>query len=143
MKLWNILGWIWAFPITCLGMLYSFLFQTLGYYKFDQFTQDQLALVWIVKDDCPAWLAALWKDWGGHTIGNVIVLKQPNDTTLVHEKQHVKQCMQLGIFQPVLYVLCYAIIKIACNSSHPYYDNPFEIDARRAAGQMIDIAGQK
>ena len=60
---------------------------------------------------------------------------------LRREQEHVHQCMVLGVFQPILYGLNYLTIKIACRHSDPYYSNSFEIDARRAAGQVVDVEG--
>jgi hypothetical protein len=49
--------------------------------------------------------------------------------------------MRLGIFQPIMYGLNMLAIKVGCPGSDPYYDNCFEIDARRSAGQVIDVVG--
>ena len=80
-------------------------------------------------------------------MGSIVVMKKfeegskYSETTLVHELNHTKQCMRLGIFQPILYGLSYLAIKIGCSESDPYYSNPFEVDSRRVAGQVIDVEG--
>jgi hypothetical protein len=103
------------------------------------------ALVWILNNDkIPAWLENYWNRINGHASGQVVVLKYPPDVkamTLKHEQKHVDQSLRLGIFWPIFYYGAQLGIKLGCPGSDPYYDNPFEIDARRAAGQIIDIVG--
>jgi hypothetical protein len=139
----KILGYTWAAPVTFFGLTYSSVFWAFRWHKWHGVEGD--ALVWTVDSDrAPKWLNGLWTKWGGHTIGNVIVLKNPpreGTSLLVHEQQHVLQCMRLGIFQPLLYGMNMLAIKIGCPSSHPYFDCPFEIDARRAAGEPVDVVG--
>ena len=140
----RVLGFIWAAPVTVVGLIYATLFTWAGWYS--RLGPRGDALVWQLNaDKSPAWLNAKWQRWGGHTIGNVVVMKYSPDTdrgrvTLRHEQEHVHQCMVLGAFQPILYGLAYLGL-LTCRHAHPYYDNPFEIDARRAAGQVIDVVG--
>ena len=142
-KVKKYLGYAWASPMTLFGVVYASAFKALGWYKWHGVEGD--ALVWLARPSTgPAFLSRLWTGWGGHAMGNVIVLNDnaPNKARiLVHEQKHVDQMMRLGIFQPIIYGLCYVGIKLGCPGSSPYYDNPFEIDARRAAGQVIDVVG--
>jgi hypothetical protein len=142
-KVKKILGYVWAGPVTAAGLIYSGTFKTLGWYAWYGVNGD--ALVFVVDEvKSPAWLLSAWKKWAGHTIGNVVVFKSiPDDKslTLTHELKHVDQCMRLGIFQPIMYGLNMLAIKLGCPGSDPYYTNPFEIDARRAAGQIVDVEG--
>lgn len=142
-KLKRGLGYLWASPLTVLGVAYAFTFEVFRWYRWFGISDD--AMVWIVDKGAPSWLTWLWKGWGGHAIGNVVVLRsQPagsESIILRHEKRHVEQCMKLGILQPLVYLINFLAIKIACPDSHPYYDNPMEIDARRAAGQVVDVIG--
>lgn len=137
-------GYVWAAPLTLLGLIYTLAFQQLGWYKCLGKHGD--AWIWqLVPDKSPTWLDKMWLRWGGHAIGNVVVVKvditsDRGKITLRHEQEHVRQCMTLGIFQPILYGLAYIALKF-CKNAHPYYDNPFEIDARRAAGQVVDVIG--
>lgn len=143
-KVQRILGFIWAAPVTVVGLLYVTLFTALGWYKHSGTFDD--AVVWnVVADKAPKWLNGLWLHWSGHTVGNVVVMKPDVGSDrfkliLRHEQEHVHQCMVLGVFQPLLYSAAYMGLKF-CRYAHPYYDNPFEIDARRAAGQVIDVIG--
>lgn len=140
----RVAGHIWAAPLTLLGLTYVTLFTLLGWYRRIGVHGD--AIVWQpVAERTPGWLDKAWMKWGGHCIGQVVVVKYDLDTDrgrtlLRHEQEHVHQCMVLGVFQPVLYGLAYLGL-LFCRHSHPYYDNPFEIDARRAAGQVIDVIG--
>ena len=140
----RVLGIIWAAPVTAVGLTYVTLFTMLGWYKHLGTRGD--ALVWQLKaDKLPGWLSKSWTKHAGQTFGNVIVLRYDPDTdrgraTLRHEQEHVRQFMVLGIFQPILYQLVSLGLRF-CRHAHPYYDNPFEIDARRAAGQVVDVVG--
>ena len=136
----KILGYLWASPVTIVGLLYVNLCYLLGWYDWVALRGD--GLVWRVNDSSPSWLKKLWKNWGGHAIGNVVVLNtsvELDSKTLTHELKHVDQVMRLGVFQPIIYGLNLFAIKLGCPGSNPYYDNCFEIDARRAAGQPVDM----
>ena len=139
----KILGYLWASPVTLVGLLYTTAFWALGWHTWVGCHGD--GLIWKVnREKSPRWLNKLWNRWAGHAIGNVVVLNQPyihDNTTLIHELKHVDQVMRLGVFQPIMYGLNLLAIRIGCPGSDPYYSNPFEIDARRAAGQTIDIEG--
>ncbi len=138
------LGFIWAAPLTLAGLVYVAVFAAAGWYKSLGWHGD--AAVWqFVPDKSPSWLASMWQRWAGQTIGNVVVIKHNVDTdrgriVLRHEQEHVRQYMTLGIFMPIIYALAWLGLKLS-RYSHPYYDNPFEIDARRSAGQVIDVIG--
>lgn len=142
-KLFKLLGYIWSAPVTVFGLLYVLFMSLMGWYRWWGVESD--ALVWIVNvEKAPDWVLKRWEKWGGHTVGNVVVLiKDPDEkhVILTHELVHVRQCMILGVFQPVMYALIYLSIKASCKHSDAYFDNSFEIDARRACGQTIDIVG--
>lgn len=135
--------YVWAAPVTLIGLIYVILFKALGWYTFEGRHGD--GLVWQLNPQkAPTFLMKYWKNWAGHAIGNVVVLRnniEQNPRTLRHELKHVDQVMRLGVFQPIVYGLCLLAIRFGCPGSHPYYSNPFEIDARRAAEQIIDIEG--
>ena len=142
-KIKKYMGYVWASPLTLLGVTYAGLFAAFGWYKWARVDGD--ALVWKASlNDCPLVLRSYWGSWAGHAIGNVVVMNDKyldKPKFLLHEQKHVDQMMRLGIFLPLIYGLCYVGIRWGCPGSHPYYDNPFEIDARRHAGQIIDIIG--
>jgi hypothetical protein len=144
-KLKTVLGVIWAAPLTLIALLYVGLFTALRWYSYHGISHD--ALVFLTnKSRMPKPLANSWANWGGHAIGNVIVLNvEPGarrfETLLKHESVHVAQCMRGGVFAAIAYPLCMLFIKWMCIASDAYYSNPFEIDARRAAGQTVDVEG--
>jgi hypothetical protein len=143
-KLLKVLGYVWAAPVTVFGLIYVAVMCLAGWYRWHGHEDD--ALVWLVNvDKIPGWLTKIWDFWGGHTVGNVVVLKaSPTDDpgVLLHEQQHVYQCMVLGVFQPIMYTLICLTILACCRNAHFYYDSPFEIDARRGSKQLIDIVGE-
>jgi hypothetical protein len=143
MKSWQkYLGFIWASPVTALGLAYTSLFQALGWYEWKGI--QPTALVWRVKHPLPKILSKFWNGWRGHTIGNVVVLNTDNDVNdrvLRHELVHTRQYMRLGVLHPLVYLICLAAAKFGCDDCDPYYDCIFEIDARRSAGQIVDIRG--
>lgn len=138
------LGYLWGAPVTLVGLVYVLPCWGLRWYRWTGVHGD--GLTWRVDHErSPSWLKRYWSSWAGHAIGNVVVLNQaPEDSpvTLKHELKHVDQVMRLGVFQPLVYGLSFLAIKLGCPGSNPYYSNPFEIDARRYAGQIIDIEGQ-
>lgn len=139
----RILGFAWAWPVTMWALMYVGIFNLFGWYKHLGVRGD--SLVWVCDlSAMPKWLAKLWAGWAGHTIGNVVVLRDEPDTdrmktVLVHEQEHVRQYMVLGVFMLPLYALSWLVIKVAFKRSHPYYSNPFEVEARRAADQTVDV----
>jgi hypothetical protein len=126
----KILGYIWASPVTLIGLIYSCLFWLLKWHKWQGIEHN--CLIWqINRDKAPKWLLKLWTNWNGHAIGNVVVLNTNDPKTLIHESKHVDQVMRLGVFQPIFYLLNMLIIYLGCSGSHPYRDNIFETDARK------------
>jgi hypothetical protein len=144
-KIKKYIGYAWAAPMTIFGLVYVGLYTIMGWYRWHGVEGN--ALIWIVNsDEIPNWLTAYWKKLNGHASGNVVVLKHPPDvkaTILKHEQKHVDQFMRLGLFWPIFYYGIEVAIKFGCVGSDPYYDNPFEIDARRHAGQLVDIVGMR
>lgn len=144
-KFLRALGFAWALPLTVAGALYACLFTLLGWYRWLGKRDD--AFVWLLNDPLPPWLTLLWAKTSGQAVGNVVVLRYDPDTdrgrtTLRHEQEHVHQAMVLGgILFPIAYLLSSLVIKVACPYSDSYYSNPFEIDARRASGQTVDVEG--
>lgn len=143
-----IVGMLWASPITAVCFIFYVLpFWVLGWYRYVGFYET--AWVWKLQETAPSFVHKLWSGWAGHALGNLVVMIEEPDISrytgviLTHELQHVDQCMRLGIFQPIMYGLNNLIIRFGCKNSHPYYDNPFEIDARRGAGQIIDVKARK
>lgn len=142
-KIKKYLGYVWASPVTAFGLAYVCLYTSFGWYRWYGIEGD--SLVWVVNNEkLPNWLLEYWKRLNGQASGNVVILKYPPDArgmTLRHEQKHVDQAMRLGIFWPLFYYGSKLGIMLGCPGSDPYFDNPFEIDARRAAGQVVDVVG--
>jgi len=62
-----------------------------------------------------------------------------NERTVLHERQHAVQNFYGGIFHWMLYLGHSVFIFIFQKDKHAYADNWFERDARRAAGQKVDL----
>lgn len=145
-KLKDIVGILWAFPVTFLMLLYVLPLWALKKYKFDGTFKTALVWSYDIKKvtQLDVFLEKAWKNWAGHAAGNVIVIKNTFDVktrmmTMVHEYEHVRQSMVLGAFFPIVYLFILFIMKLVMKQSHPYYSHPFEIEARRVAGQIVDI----
>lgn len=136
----RILGHTWCAPLTIFGLIYALVFTTLGWYSWD--SRQGSALVFNTSK-MPQWLEKLWRGWAGHTVGHVVVLSvvetRARSITLRHEQEHIAQMMRLGVFHPVIYLIIMGVIKLSCKNIEPYKMNVFEIDARRAAGQPVDL----
>jgi len=140
------LGMLWCSPITFVGGIYAWLFTVFGWYQY----VGWIGHAFFFKtnpEKMPKFLTNIWIKWNGHCMANVIVMREdPNSSkqfqrSSIHELAHADQCMRLGVFQPILYSLVWVANKIGCPRNDSYYDTIFEIDARRAAGQIIDIKG--
>jgi hypothetical protein len=79
-------------------------------------------------------------------LGNVVIINacadpQRRSIFIKHEQAHVQQAMRLGIAYPVFYAVIWLGIAMACPRSKARFSHPFELDARRNAGQVIDVEG--
>jgi hypothetical protein len=125
-------GHLWMLPNTIASALYLCAFRLLGWVEYKG-TTDVAILLTVPQG---TWLdrKVLKGRWGGWAAGAFIVVREPyiNSITLqLHEERHIKQQMIFGIFQPVLYLLSGLAMVIV--GKHFYRDNPFEVDARKAA----------
>ena len=68
------------------------------------------------------------------TLGHVVIAANAADLQRLraHEQVHVRQCERWG----PLFLPAYLIAGAAqwCRGGHPYWDNPFEVEARRLGG---------
>ena len=98
----------------------------------------------LAKEDLEPWYIAAWKDWSGWS-GPMVIIRRDNmdaasiDRTRKHEIRHCWQQFIFGIFHYPFYLLMSIFIWLFLKAKHAYLDNPFERDARRAAGQRVDI----
>ena len=133
------LQWIWALPITVWGFLITLPFLALGQLRVVRLNDLVLEMVSVEG----RWYERTWmKKWAGFCTGAVIVYRHDyvgSERTEKHERQHAKQCYWFGIFQPIAYFSHCLFIWFFQKNKHAYLDNWFERDARRAAGQPVDI----
>jgi hypothetical protein len=135
----NIAKTLWALPVTIVGHLIAWTMVFLKGYEFIRI-EDRVSY-FHVSDNAPAFVKKLWNKWAGNTIGEVIVMNVPVDSSYwnfikIHELEHVRQCRKQGIFTPVVY-LC-GMLSAWASDENPYSMNPAEIAARRAAGEKIE-----
>lgn len=145
-RLLRALGCAWASPLTLLGLAYACTFDViLGHYRYIGRHGD--ALAWEPnRTKLPKWLARFWRARPGQAFGNVIIVSADPNTrvghsVLSHEQDKVRQMMVLGPLWPILYALVWLVIRVACPRSSPHFSHPFDVEARRAAGQVIDVEG--
>lgn len=139
------LGWTWAAPLTLLGLCLVGVVASLGWCSSVGRRED--ALVWLVAPSCPSWLRRWW--WlheDAHALGNVVVTGVDPDNhlgrvVLRHQQARVGQMMRLGVLYPLAWATVWLIIRWTCVHSMARYTHPFAVDARRAAGQLIDVEG--
>lgn len=147
-KFW--LGALWASPVTLVVLLFYVLpFTAFGWYRYTG--RRELAWVYVMTDKAPGFVKSLWGHWGGQAMGNVIVFKRDPDMAsradvarVKHEMTHVLQCMYLGPFAPVAYFSIFLVGKVFerfVGRFDAYHDHPFELHARRCAGQVVDVVG--
>lgn len=137
------LGYAWGSVNTLIGLFYVLPLVLLKWYSYShamKTPKGAKAFVVLVNfNKAPKWLCKLWSgDWYGHTFGNIIVLRSLNDIKQpVHESVHVDQFMKFGpVFLP-LYGLTIACAHLV--GERGYFMCPFEIAARRYAGQTVDV----
>lgn len=135
----------WAFPATLFGVFIASFFDVIvGWLTYLGRRDD--AIVWSLNERAPKWInTRLFGFHNALVVGNIIVLRHYIDDdrsafVIRHELEHVKQWMTLGIFMPIAYMLCWLVLQTS-RHAHPTYDHPMEIDARRAAGQVVDVIG--
>jgi len=136
-----------------LGLLPGTLLVWLGYIlpawklRWIRFDDRPAPFVWsfVLRSRAPDFYHRYWEDWMGWSGPCVIITKQdPSDSdryarTLQHELEHCRQQFRFGIVFYPLYALMFGIIYVMYPDLHPYYDNPFEVGARKAAGQRVKI----
>jgi len=143
MRFLSVLGSVWALPMTLIGLTYVLLFQILGWYVWCG--RYGHALVWCPRvKKIPSRISGPWKRLSSQVIGQVVVVRFDPESRwgsrlLPHAQAHVRQAMRLGPFYFVFYALSALIIRLSCRDLHPYWSNPFELEARMAAGQPFDM----
>ena len=142
-KFLYILGFLWALPLSLpVWILGLFLLATKQIERFH--VTEKFEFVWDLEDDGYFFKGAFEKrDFWGFSFGNNIFIKDRDDKRykrgIKHESRHCFQSYYLGIAFPLIYILEALIIYFFVKEEHSYYDNWFEIDARKYAGQLLNI----
>lgn len=89
------------------------------------------------------WYSRLWRDWYGWSGPCVMICRflepEARERTFLHELEHCKQQFRWGLLFYPAYIVSSIWILLFRRNKHSYYDNPFEVAARKAAGQRLDI----
>ncbi|HEV7515404.1 MAG TPA: hypothetical protein VGR07_03815 [Thermoanaerobaculia bacterium] len=122
----KLLRYAWAFPVTSLGLLAALL--TLGTGGEVRRSAGTLE----VHGGFARWFLRRLVGAQAMTLGHVILGVAPwaLDAYRQHERAHVRQCEQWGIFFLPVYLL--ASLWAALQGRHYYRDNWFEVDAERS-----------
>lgn len=130
----EILGFIWALPVTVLGLL--LLLVSGGWMG----TNRLVGLRFWFIPRCPWW----WpKRFGAMCLGGISFVRftdgyatiPPEGRTAIHEDEHRRQCWIFGPFMIIFYPLA---CLWALAYGKPYRANFFEIMARHVAGQRLE-----
>lgn len=137
------LGFFWALPMSLLGWIFGLLLLVLRQTEFPK-VQENWTFIW----DLTNWgwffkKAMDARGWVGFSIGNNIFVKDVDGVrwkrTLDHETAHCYQWFSLGLLFPLVYILESVRVYFLEKKLHSYYDNCFEIEARKCAGQPVEI----
>ena len=139
----KILGILWSLPACLVGWVFGILLVL--FFQIEKFkVQKDWTFVWDFKED--GWffkLAMGEHGWVGYSIGNNIFIEDLDDErwirTLIHENTHCLQWYRWGFLFIFVYVIESLRIYFLEEDKHSYYDNKFEIEARKAAGQTVVI----
>jgi len=153
----RLLGFVWTLPATIVVWLFYIIpFWAGGALRYDG-SPSFLVARFVLTGQC-GWYYRAWNDWTGWAGPCVMILRtsrpycdqllsalSDSDPWLAHrerwhrivdhELRHCAQQFLFGVFYYPVYVLLSMAIYLFLSHLHPYFDNPFEVDARRAAGQ--------
>jgi len=138
-----LLGWLWLLPISILGLALGFLLLVMRQIERVKRCTDG-TIIWDLADYGWFFREAFYdRGWAGFSFGCHIFVKDMQEArlarTVEHETRHCYQQYVFGVFFYPVYLLHSVWVWLFQRKKHSYYDNWFEIDARRAAGQLINI----
>lgn len=142
-KILYLFGFLWSLPVSVFGWLLGLFLLVTG--QVERFwVTEKLEFVWDMEDDGNFFKNAFAKrGFWGMSLGNNIFIKDKDDVrhkrSFKHESRHCIQYYMLGIFHPIVYIIDSVCIYFFNTEKHSYYDNFLEIDARKTAGQPINI----
>lgn len=143
----KLLGFVWLLPATIpFWLFYLFPLMLSGNIRFSGWEGFGIARFVLVGRS--GWYWRLWRGWVGFGGPCCLIHKPMSDgpvlrRTIAHERRHCLQHFVFGPFFFPAYLLCSAAIwvygTVTDADVHAYLDNPFELDARKAAGQPVTI----
>lgn len=156
----KVLGFLWLLPATVLVWLFYVLpLWVIGEIKYEGKADT---FIWIFQNPIgKSYYDKLWAKWAGWS-GPCVYIYKPylqkdypwisqedldkyTETTRVHEVRHCVQQFVFGVFHYPLYALESAriwflnLFRPYEKKKHIYLFNRFEIDARKAAGQTVNV----
>lgn len=134
---------IWSFPTMALSFLFVILPLLIARQLESRGWRDG---AWDLVTRPGSWMRRKYAGkWGGFSQGWCVVYLDDDDyknqQTRDHERVHLAQQLILGVFQWVFYIQFSVVVWLACRTLHAYKANPFELDARRRAGESIANLG--
>lgn len=129
----RVLLYLWVVPVSILGLLVASIGRASG---------GSLSVVNGVIEAAGGWPARIMRrglPFSGAvtalTLGHVVIgiSRSALRATRAHERAHVRQFERWGLFLLVAYPLAGAFVWL--RGRHPYYDNPFEREARAAENE--------
>lgn len=138
---WGLTLLSWAYPLI-MGLIFKdFVFD--GFYGI--FPKFRLATKEDTDDPIEPWHANAWRDWNGVGLHWYMCYRRPHPRTIIHEGTHLWQQFFCGLmfwviyFGHMLWILITQRIKGKPYTKHPYLDCVWERQARKRAGQLVDI----
>ncbi|HWB54025.1 MAG TPA: hypothetical protein VG722_07525 [Tepidisphaeraceae bacterium] len=122
----SIMKYLWAFPTTCVGLLFLPLAGSGGLQWVDGVLEMHSRAIAFFLRRC----TLLEDGASAMTLGHVVIGVDQHalDMTRAHERVHVRQCERWGPFFIPAYLLC--SIYLLMRGKKAYLDNPFEVEAR-------------
>jgi hypothetical protein len=138
------LGILWSSPVAILAWVFYILpVWALGWIRLSKRTGLIFEFVVTERNN---WYGRAWSDWWGQALPHALIISYDAPRggyhyirTVTHEERHCYQWFLFGPLFPILYALASIGIWVFYPNKHAYLDNPFERDARKAAGQKVDI----
>lgn len=134
----KICKYLWIFPVTLCGTIVVLFGVTFNW--IERFKIAGPFVVFVPTKRCPR---VLYKRLYRSIVIGQVVLIHHNDVfnrTPIYRHALVKleQSFAFGTLYPFIRLFVRLLLKCLTHA-HVFYDDPFEIDARRGAGQFVDI----
>jgi len=138
---WGVPLLFWAYPLVMWIGFKDFVFE--GFYG--PFAKFKLSPDANTGDPIEPWHAKAWKDWEGVALHWFMCYRKIGERTEMHEGTHCWQQLAFGLlwwviyFGHMLWILVTQKIKGKPYTKHAYLDCVWERQARKRAGQIVDV----